>query len=120
VPTQHKLVAVVDDDSSMRTGLERLLQAYGFQTEVFSSAEAFLGASSAADCLLLDIHLGGMGGFELRRRLAGAGCKMPVIFMTAFDDEATRREAANVGCVAYLRKPFAGQILMDAIAQATA
>jgi len=119
VPTQRKVVAVVDDDSSMRTGLERLLQAYGFETEVFSSAEAFLGATSAAECLLLDIHLGGIGGFELRRRLADAGSKVPVIFMTAFDDEATRREAEDVGCVAYLRKPFAGRLLMDAIAQAT-
>jgi FixJ family two-component response regulator len=119
VPTQRKIVAVVDDDSSMRVGLERLLQARGFGTEVFSSAEAFLGAASGADCLLLDIHLGGMGGFELRRRLSGSGSKLPVIFMTAFDDEETRREAASVGCVAYLRKPFAGQLLIDAIAEAT-
>jgi len=109
VGTQQKVVAVVDDDSSMRVGLERLLQARGFGTDVFPSAETFLAASSAADCLLLDIHLGGMGGFELRRRLSSAGSRLPVIFMTAFDDEVTRREAASLGCVAYLRKPFAGR-----------
>jgi len=119
VPTQGKTIAVVDDDSSMRTGLERLLQAHGFATEVFPSAEAFLGAASAADCLVLDIHLGGMGGFELRRRLAGSGSTLPVIFMTAFDDDSTRSEAAKAGCVAYLRKPFVGQLLIDAIAAAT-
>jgi FixJ family two-component response regulator len=118
VGTQQKIVAVVDDDSSMRVSLERLLQASGFGTEIFASAEAFLGASSAADCLLLDIHLGGMGGFELHRRLSSAGSRLPVIFMTAFDDDAARREAASLGCVAYLRKPFAGQLLIDAIAEA--
>jgi FixJ family two-component response regulator len=119
VPTQRRIVAVVDDDSSMRTGLERLLQAHGFGTEVFASAEAYLGAASTADCLLLDIHLGGMGGFALRRQLASSGCNVPVIFMTAFDDDETRREAASVGCVAYLRKPFAGKLLIDALAAAT-
>jgi len=119
VPTQRIIVAVVDNDASMRVGLERLLQARGFGTEVFESAEAFLAAASAADCLLLDIHLGGMSGFDLRRRLASAGSPLPVIFMTAFDDEAARHEATSLGCVAYLRKPFVGQLLMDAIAEAT-
>ena len=119
MPTQRKIVAVVDDDASMRVSLERLLQARGFGTEIFPSAEAFLGAASAADCLLLDIHLDGMGGFELRRRLCSAGSRLPVIFMTAFDDDATRHEAASLGCVAYLRKPFAGHLLMEAIADAT-
>lgn len=119
MPRQRKTVAVVDDDASMRVGLERLLQARGFDTEIFASAEAFLGAASAADCLLLDIHLDGMGGFELRRRLSTAGSRLPVIFMTAFDDDATRDEATRLGCVAYLRKPFAGHLLMEAIADAT-
>jgi FixJ family two-component response regulator len=119
MPTHQKTVAVVDDDTSMRVGLERLLQAHGFATEVFSSAEAFLGAGSVPDCLLLDIHLGGMGGFELCRRLSSCGSKLPVIFMTAFDDEGTRREAASVGCAGYLCKPFVGRLLLDAIAEAT-
>ena len=60
-----------------------------------------------------------MGGFELRRRLSGSGSPLPVIFMTAFDDDETRGEAAKVGCVAYLRKPFVGQLLIDAITDAT-
>jgi FixJ family two-component response regulator len=70
---RRKIVAVVDDDASMRVGLERLLQARGFDTEIFPSAEAFLA----------------------------------------------RAEAVGLGCVAYLRKPFAGQLLADAIAKAT-
>jgi FixJ family two-component response regulator len=116
---RRKIVAVVDDDASMRVGLERLLQARGFDTEIFPSAEAFLAAASAADCLLLDIHLGGMSGFELHRRLSCASCRLPIIFMTAFDDDSAREQAVSLGCVAYLRKPFAGQLLIDAIAQAT-
>lgn len=113
-------MAIVDDDASMRVGLDRLLQARGFDTEIFPSAEAFLAVTCTADCLLLDIHLGGMGGFELRRRLTSAGASIPVIFMTAFDDDATREQARGLGCVAYLRKPFAGHLLMQAIADATA
>ena len=119
MPTQRKIAAVVDNDPSMRVSLERLLQVQGFGTEIFPSAEAFLGAGSTADCLLLDIHLDGMGGFELRRRLSSAGSRLPVIFMTAFDDDATRHGAASLGCVAYLRKPFAGHLLMEAITDAT-
>jgi FixJ family two-component response regulator len=73
-----------------------------------------------ATCLLLDIHLGGISGIELQRWLAASGSKRPVIFMTASDDEATRNEAMDAGCIAYLRKPFAGQVLLDAIGKAAA
>jgi FixJ family two-component response regulator len=71
-------------------------------------------------CLLLDIHLGGISGIELQHRLAASGSKCPVIFMTASDDEATLNEAVNAGCIAYLRKPFARHVLLDAIAKAAA
>jgi FixJ family two-component response regulator len=115
--TQRKLVVVVDDDPSMLRGVKRLLTAKGFDTRVFPSAEAFLASSirHGADCLVLDIHLGGMSGIELRRRLADSGCMVPVIFMTAFDDESTRREALAAGCVAYLHKPFPADLLIGAI-----
>jgi FixJ family two-component response regulator len=69
-------------------------------------------------CLLLDIHLGGISGLELQRWLAASGPKCPIIFMTAMDDDATRRDAADSGCVAYLKKPFAPQLLLDAISKA--
>jgi FixJ family two-component response regulator len=65
--------------------------------------------------LLLDIHLGGISGIELQRRLAASGSKRPVIFMTANDDQATRNKAMDTGCIAYLRKPFASRVLLDAI-----
>ena len=68
--------------------------------------------------MLLDVHLGGMSGIALRRALSASGSRLPVIFMTAFDDEATRQQAQAAGCVAYLRKPFPGRVLIEAIAQA--
>jgi FixJ family two-component response regulator len=73
-----------------------------------------------ATCLLLDIHLGGISGIELQRRLAASGSKWPVIFMTASDDEVTRNEAMDAGCIAYLRKPFAQDVLLNAISKAAA
>jgi FixJ family two-component response regulator len=120
--TETKTVAVVDDDRSVLVGVERLLHAYGYATKVFASAEAYLkpGAETDADCLLLDIDLGGMSGIELQRRLASCGRAVPIIFMTALDDEATRARAVETGCVAYLLKPFAGRSLIDAVKIAVA
>jgi FixJ family two-component response regulator len=118
--TRRKLVAVVEDDPDMRKGLQRLLNVHGFDTEVFTSAEAFLAgeAKTQAMCLVLDIHLGGMSGIELRRRLFASDCKLPIIFITAVDDEAIEREAMETGCVAYLRKPFPANLLIGAIDKA--
>jgi FixJ family two-component response regulator len=119
MPTLPKTIAVVDDDASMLRGIERLLGAYGFATKVFASAEAFLDRNAAADvdCLVVDIHLGGMSGIELRHHLTASGCKLPVIFMTAFDDEATRMQAQSAGCIAFLHKPFSANLLIGAIEQ---
>jgi FixJ family two-component response regulator len=110
-----------EDDASMRKGIERLLQARGFAIRTFASAEAFLEDTSPTkpDCLVLDIHLGGMSGFDMRRCLLHSHPSLPVIFITAFDDEETHGEALKVGCVAYLRKPFLAKLLMDAIHKAT-
>ena len=117
----RRVVAVVDDDQDLLRGLQRLLNASGYDTEVFSSGEAFLDgvAASKATCLVLDIHLGGISGIELRRRLSKLGCKLAIIFMTAVDDEAIHLEAVESGCVAFLRKPFAARTLVDAIGIAT-
>jgi FixJ family two-component response regulator len=111
------LVAIVEDDAAMRRSLDRLLQAHGYATSGFASAEAFLksGAADTAIGLVLDIHLPGMSGIELRRHLLEAGSKMPVVFMTAFDDEATHAEAVAVGCIDYLKKPFDTSRLTDAL-----
>ena len=121
MPNRRKVVAVIDDEPTMLKAIERLLNAHGFVTRVFVSAEAFLDgdAQTEASCLILDIHLGGMSGIDLRHRLTESGSPLPIIFMTAVDDEATRREAMDAGCVAYLRKPFPAKLLIGAIDKAT-
>ncbi len=118
---RRRIVAVVDDDPSMLRAAENLLDAHGFATEVFSSAEEFLArqAGPRADFLLVDIHLGGMSGIELRRQLAAAGDTIPVIFMTALDGDAICEEALKTGDVVCLRKPFSARKLIEAIENAT-
>jgi FixJ family two-component response regulator len=119
---RRKLVVLVDDDQSVLRGLERLLKASGFDTETFPSAEEFLARASPSEaaCLVLDIHLGGMSGIELRRQLAASGIAVPVIFMTAFDDDATQQAALVAGGIACLRKPFSARSLIGAINEAVA
>jgi FixJ family two-component response regulator len=110
-------IAIVEDDPSMCTALERLLRAAGFQVVAFPSAEEFLGRSGQEQfsCLVLDIHLGGMSGFDLQAHMAASGAAVPVIFITAHDDVATREKAQKAGAVAYLRKPFDRADLLRAI-----
>jgi FixJ family two-component response regulator len=102
------VVAIVEDDAAMRRSLERLLGATGYVTVAFGSAQDFLdsGAATRAQALVLDIHLDGMSGIELQRRLRAGGSTLPVVFITAYDQEATRAEAMAAGCVAYLCKAF--------------
>jgi FixJ family two-component response regulator len=115
-------VAVVEDDPSMRRSVRRLLNAYGFLTEEYSSAEAFLSRDGAIkiDCLVLDVDFGGMSGIELQRQLKDCGSKLPVIFITALEDGAIETEAVKTGCIAYLHKPFPANLLIDAINKALA
>ncbi len=113
-------IAIVEDDASMCTALERLLRAVGFQVVAFPSAEAFLEGSGQAriGCLVLDIHLEGMSGFDLQEQLAASRSKIPVIFTTAHDDGPTRERARRAGAAGYLRKPFDRAELVRAIRDA--
>ena len=119
---QQIVVIVVDDNAGFLKSVARLLAHNGIESRTFASAEALLDSGSAqtATCLLLDIHLGGISGIELQRRLAASGSKCPVIFMTGNDNDATRNEAMDAGCIAYLRKPFAQNVLLNAISKAVA
>ncbi len=115
-------VAVVEDDPSMRRSVQRLLNVHGFLTEEYPSAEAFLArtASGNTGCLVLDVDLGGMTGVELQHQLRKSGSKLPVIFMTALEDDALEAEAWKAGCIAYLHKPFPGALLIEAVNKAMA
>ncbi|HEY6931541.1 MAG TPA: response regulator [Thermoanaerobaculia bacterium] len=111
-------ILVVEDDRAMREALTRILGVAGFCVSAFSSAEALLEAGVAAEaaCLVLDIHLPGISGFELHRRITEGDNSIPVIFITGVDDDATRERAASAG--AYLAKPFPGRSLIDAVTAA--
>jgi FixJ family two-component response regulator len=95
----------------------RLPRDHGFAAEVFPSAEAFLSRdpNGRVVCVVLDIHLPDMSGLELRGRLTAAGSTLPVIVITAIDDDAVKSAAIQVGCAAYLRKPFAAELLITAV-----
>ena len=101
--------------------MRRLLSAFGYTTYVFDSAEAFLrtAADSKANCLVVDIQLGDMSGVVMARRLREAGLKFPIIFMTAVHDPEILSQATQLGCIAYLRKPFCADRLIEAVVKAT-
>ena len=113
-------VALVDDDLSVRRALRRLLSSAGYEVRAFASARELLesGYVEGASCLVLDIHLGRVSGFELLERLRNAGFALPAIFITAFDDTASRDRAHAAGASAFLRKPFDGSALLDAVSEA--
>ena len=122
MPTQKHNVVVVDDDMSMNQAIKRLLLAGGFTVETFQSAEALLESDAAenAGCLVLDMRLPGMSGFELQERLKQDGAERPVIFITAHDVPSSQEQARKAQAVAYLPKPFPGLNLMSAVADALA
>jgi FixJ family two-component response regulator len=120
VTSRRKVVAIIDDDSSIRDGVATLVAALGYRTETYSSGEGFIDAAtkSEAGCLLVDIQLGDLSGVELARHLSAMGLTFPVIFMTGSQDETVRKQATEFGCVAYLLKPFPTDQLINAITEA--
>jgi FixJ family two-component response regulator len=114
-----RIVAVVDDDESVRVAIRSLLRSVGFRVEVFASAESFLDARhDGIACLIVDVRLTGMSGLDLQRQLAAAGDAPPVVFISAHDDPVARRQALGAGALAFLRKPFPERALIDAVRSA--
>ncbi|HEV8142663.1 MAG TPA: response regulator [Methylomirabilota bacterium] len=111
------VIAIVDDDASVRRSLHRLVQAAGYPAETFASAREFLEwlPRGRAACLVLDVHMNELSGFDLQERLA-----VPIIFITAHDDAPTRERIQKSGASAHLRKPFDEQAVLDAIRSAVA
>jgi FixJ family two-component response regulator len=120
VPGEIPTILVVEEDASMSQAIERILRAGDFEVVLFASAEAALEANvtTTADCLVLDIRLPGISGFELYQRLAQCGSAAPVIFITAHDEPRVREEAERLGARSFLSKPFPGRLLLDAVTQA--
>jgi FixJ family two-component response regulator len=115
--TQNVYVAVVDDDENFCRSLGRLLRAAGMQPITYGSAEAFLADTKHPmfDCLVLDVHLGGMSGIELGQRLVAENRYAPFICITAQEDPQLRAAAEAAGCAAFFRKTDAGSDVLDVI-----
>jgi FixJ family two-component response regulator len=112
-------IVLIDDDESVRRALGRLIRSVGLCVETFGTAEEFLRSPAAPGCLVLDVHLPGLSGLDLQRRLADEGRCVPIVFITAYADEQARDAALRAGAVAFLRKPFEEQALLEALGRAT-
>jgi FixJ family two-component response regulator len=115
--TKAALVAIVDDDESMRSALQGMLKSVGLASEAFASAEEFLksGQQKKTACLITDIRMPGMSGLELQARLNAERCKIPTIFITAHGDTKMRMQALRAGAVEFLAKPFDDQVLLESV-----
>ena len=111
------IVSVVDDDESLRRSLRNLLGSVGIRVETFPSAEAFLQSIHQAQtgCLVLDLRMPGMNGFDLLTHLSGRGSRIPAVILTAHGDDEARQRSLQAGAVAFLTKPFNGNALLDAV-----
>ena len=117
VERRTQVVCVVDDDASLRRSVRNLLSSVGFRVETFASAEEFLESTHRANtgCLVLDLRMAGMNGLDLLGHLAATGSRIPVIILTAHDDEEARRRSLEAGAVAFLGEPFRRNALLDAV-----
>jgi FixJ family two-component response regulator len=117
--TQEKpnLVAIVDDDDSVRSALQGLMKEAGLPSLAFASGEEFLrsGKHRQTACLIADIRMPGMSGLELQARLNEDRQRIPIIFITAHGDEDMRLRALRGGAVEFLAKPFDEEILLDSV-----
>jgi FixJ family two-component response regulator len=112
-----KLVAVLDDDDSVRSALQGLLKAVGLPAQTFASAEEFLKSSQRQQiaCLIADIRMPGMSGLELQAKLNAERCRIPIIFITAHGDAKMRMQALRAGAVEFLAKPFDDEALLESV-----
>jgi FixJ family two-component response regulator len=120
--TQRPLVAIVDDDQSIRDATRNLLRAAGFATATFEDAESFLGSASraAAACLVADMRMPGMTGLELYQALVASGERIPTVIITAHPEELTQSRAREAGITCYISKPFAPDDLLECVREALA
>ena len=121
MPQSNLVVATVDDDRRVRDSVQSVLESAGYEAVTFESAETFLlsGALSRVTCVIADVRLPGMDGTELQRRIRRERRQLPVILITAHDDDDVRQQALRDGAVAFLVKPFDGGDLLEHVARAT-
>ena len=117
---ENEVIYVVDDDATVREGLSSLLRAKGKDVQSFACGTEFLKLQrkDTAACLILDLKMPGMNGLQLQSQLAAAGRRIPIIFITAYDSQESRRRALRAGAVAFLAKPFTDHQLLKTIRSA--
>ena len=117
-----RLIAIVDDDESLRSALQDLIESDGLSVLCFGSAEQFLNseARQKAACLIADIRMPGMSGLELQAKLKAEGYRIPIIFITAHGDAEMRTLAMRDGAVEFLTKPFDDAVLLEIVHAALA
>jgi FixJ family two-component response regulator len=111
------VIAIIDDDNSVRVATESLVMSLGYGARAFASAEEFLHSPSIDDvtCLVADVQLSGMNGIELQGQLTQQGFYKPFIFITAFPDDKIRERALRQGAAGFLIKPFDGNVLVECL-----
>jgi FixJ family two-component response regulator len=112
-----RVIAIVDDDQSVQSALQDLIESVGLSTLCFGSAEEFLGsgAQHKAGCLIADIRMPGMSGIELQGKLKADRCRIPIIFITAHGEATMRVQAMRDGAVEFLTKPFDNAVLLETV-----
>ena len=119
--SSRPLVAIVDDDQSIRDATSNLLQSAGFLTATFADAESFLTSSEPrAACLVADMRMPGMSGLQLHQHLIASGAPIPTVLITAYASDATRSRAREAGIICCLAKPFAPDELLECVRGALA
>ena len=113
----NPLISIVDDDESVRQALKSLMDSVGFRAQVFVSGEEFLNSAYVlqTDCLIADVRMTGMSGLDLQERLNAAGSSIPIVFISAHDDNEARTRGLRAGAIAFLQKPFSEDSLLGAI-----
>jgi FixJ family two-component response regulator len=117
VPEEAPLVAIIDDDASVRQSTDRLIRSFGYRTQVFGTGQEFLssGVTERAACLLLDVRMPGMDGLDVQRCLAERGVRVPIVFLTGRASDEEERRARSAGAAGFLRKPVQQASLREAI-----
>ncbi len=114
------IVSVIDDDASVRRSLRRLLRSLDCQVQTFSSAQEFLaeGQLNAHGCAIVDIRMPGMSGLDLQKQLVASGSTLPLVFISALEDNGVQAQAMEAGALAFLQKPFSDPALLEALCRA--
>jgi len=117
MPLKEKQIYIVDDDLSMRRSLKLLMTSYGFAVETFSSAEEFFSdvRNKVSGCLILDIHMPGLNGWDTLKEFTKTGHDYPVIVMTADKDDSFKEKALKAGAVGFIQKPFEDHYLLHMV-----